>query len=155
MCGTIQMAQAPGERDDLENAQPSSFGFESGDGSSNLFSEYFQALTNRPPGHGIDIVAKGYERGDFNLVLKLRAYRTDCEYDVVFVPLNVTEEIITRAGSDVSSGQSGTGIHAASDHQSVLRLSANPVECPNKVTVPSFVRLEPTKERVDIRWNPL
>jgi hypothetical protein len=94
--------------------------------------------------------AKGYEKGHFEIVLKLSAGANDPKYDFVFFA-------VPFGGRNTSARDEPKGFashfqhgHANLDKRPVFSYGARPVEGPNGV-VPSLVRIERAKERDDIR----
>jgi hypothetical protein len=106
------------------------------DNGANFFSNFFQELGNRPSRRRVDVISERYKPGDLDLIFKLSAYGADTEYDVIFTPLDVTKELEGRARGEAGLFQAGARGDAALNQQSVLCLAANPVQCPNQVSVP-------------------
>jgi hypothetical protein len=99
-------------------------------------------------------LAKGYVNGKLSIVIKIRIPPGPREYDLVFnvVPnerWNIERERAVHR--DVSDVEAVTNSADWND-EAMDALPANPVETPEQIAT-SFVRLEPAKERNDLRWE--
>jgi hypothetical protein len=149
-CSPATIADKASERDVSCETKPQGLDFQSIEDTGNLFSGYFQGLHNGSAPDFLDIASERYKRGEVEVIFKLRADGSNREYDLIFAPFDVIEEADVP-GNNAAMGEIKTSEQQASNDKSVFGLITNFVECPNKMVVPSFVRLEPAKQRTDIR----
>lgn len=149
------MVDCQGERDEQLSCGAEGLGGEIAHDSGNFAPDLFQQIQDRGLDRDIDTVSESYKVAEICLVFKVRSSRTNRVYDAVFSSsFNVLKKLdFCPRREDRGFVEREMRLHITADQQSMLCLPAKPVECPNNVSVPSFVRLEPAKDRVDIRWE--
>jgi hypothetical protein len=130
-----------------------------GEDAADRVSHRQERLQDRRSFHGLDF-PKSYAQGDVEIVVHLRVGANDRVHELVFfaVPTGLLPAQLKMAGLAAGAGRGAenptvsAANNADGNDKTMRTLSANPVECPDRI-VPAFVRLEPLKKRQDVRWE--